>query len=154
MKKVVVAVVAVIGLLGTMGYAAWQGADGQVDVNAFRQFQKETLPLRDEMMAKGLELRNEYNKQKPDQDRIAKLGTEMGALRTQIQAVAEKQGLPAFGNGPGMNGAGWGRGAMMMSRGGCGYGRGRGAGMMGGGYGRGPGFGGGPGRGNNCPMWQ
>ncbi len=149
MKKVVVAAVAVvvIGLLGTMGYAAWQGADGQVDVNAFRQFQKETLPLRDEMMAKGLELRNEYNKQKPDQDRIAKLGTEMGALRTQIQAVAEKQGLPAFGNGPGM-GRGW--GSMMM---GWGYGRGRGAGMMGGGYGMGPGFRGGPGRGN-CPMWQ
>ncbi len=151
MKKVVVAVVAVavIGLLGTMGYAAWQGGpDGQVDVNALRQFQKETLPLRDEMMAKGLELRNEYNKQNPDQNRIAKLRTEMEGLRTQIQAVAEKQGLPAFGNGSGM-GRGW--GSRMI---GWGYGGGRGAGMMGGGYGRGSDFHGGPGRGSNCPMWQ
>ncbi len=144
MKKVVVVLVAVavIGLLGTMGYAARQGAaDGQVDVGALRQLQKETLPLRDEIMAKGLELRNEYNKETPDQNRIAKLGTEMAGLRTQIQAAAEKQGVPAFGYGPGM-GRGW--GSRMM-----GWGYGRGPGFRGG-----PGFGGGPGPGGNCPMWQ
>jgi hypothetical protein len=97
------------------------------------------------MMAKGLELRNEYMKQNPDQARITKLQGEIGDLRTKVQAVAEKQGLPAFGNGPGM-----GFGSRMMS---WGHGGRRGAGMMGVGYGRGPGFGGGPGRGN-CPMWQ
>jgi hypothetical protein len=138
MKKLVVAaiVMAVIGLVGTMAYAAWQGGPGgQVDVNAFRQFQKETLPLRDEMMAKGLEVRNELNKQNPDQNRITQLRTEMSDLRTRIQAAAEKQGLPGVGNGPGA-GRGWG------SR------------MMGRGCGNGPCFGAGPGQGGRCPAWQ
>jgi zinc resistance-associated protein len=129
MKKLMVmaAVVVAVGLLGTVSYAAWQGRGpaGQVDVNAFRQFQKETLPLRDEMMAKGLELRNEYAKDKPDQDQITKLRAEIGDLRTKIQVAAEKQGLPAWGNGPG---AGRGFGRRMMGGAGCGFGGGPGAG--------------------------
>jgi len=151
MKKlmVMVAVVVAVGLLGTVAYAAWQGRGpgGQVDVNAFRQFQKETLPLRDELMAKGLELRNEYAKDSPDQNQITKLKTEIGELRTKIQAVAEKQGLPAWGNGPGV-----GRGNSRWAR--DGYGCGNGPRMMGCGYGRGPGAGYGPGRGADyCPRW-
>jgi zinc resistance-associated protein len=129
MKKlvVVVAVIVAVGLLGTVGYAAWQGKGpcGQVDVNAFRQFQKETLSLRDEMMAKRLELRNEYAKENPDENQIARLKTEMGDLRTKIQAAAEKNGLPPWGGGPG---AGRGFGGRMMGGPGCGNGGGPGAG--------------------------
>jgi hypothetical protein len=123
MKKltVVMAIVLAIGLLASAGYAGWQGKGpaGQVDVNAFRQFQKETLQLRDEAMAKRLELRNEYVKENPDQNRITALQNELTALRTQIQAAAEKHGLPAWGMG---RGRGFGGG--MMGGGGRGYGRG------------------------------
>jgi zinc resistance-associated protein len=123
MKKLVAVAVAVlvVALLGTVVYAARPGCGpgGQVDVTAFRQFQKETLPLRDEMMAKRLELRNEYAKESPDQGLITKLRADITGLRTQIQAAAEKNGLPAWGGGPGA-GKGRGRWAKGEGRWGCG----------------------------------
>ena len=157
MKKVsVVAVVVAVGLLlGTGAYAARQGygpGSGQVDVNALRQFQKETLPLRDELAAKNLEFRNEYAQQMPDRTKIATLQKEMIDLRTKIQAAADKQGLPAYGPGMGYGSGGYGMGrGMMYGYGGYGPGYGMGRGMMGrGGYGGGPGYGGG--YGGYCPM--
>ncbi len=158
MKKVsVVAMVVAVGfLLSTVAYAAWQGygpGSGQADVNALKQFQKETLPLRDELAAKRLDLWNEYNQQKPDQSKIATLQKDIIDLQTKIQAAAEKQGLPAYGpwmrGGYGGYGMGQGR---MYGRGGYGPGYGMGPGMMGrGGYGGGPGYGGG--YDGYCPMW-
>jgi zinc resistance-associated protein len=144
MKRLVVAamVMAMVGLLGGMAYAAWQGGPGgQVDVNAFRQFQKDTLPLRDEMMAKAVELHNEYAKNNPDRARIEKLQSEMRDLRTKIGAAADKQGVQAFGMG-----AGRGRASGMAV--GCGYGRGHDGGRW-------PGHRGGPqrGQGGCCPMF-
>jgi hypothetical protein len=142
-KLLVVALMVVFGaLLSTAAVAAGprgQGPvpDNQVDVNAFRAFQKETLPLRDEMAAKRLELRNEFNKDTPDQAKIATLQKEMIDLRTKISAAAKKNGLPDRGFGPGYGG-------------GDGYGPGYGRGYhMGQGGGYGPGYGRG-----SCPMWQ
>jgi zinc resistance-associated protein len=152
MKKTsVVALAVAVGLvlLGSAAFAGWgQGygygprgygygaaSDKQVDPNAVRAFQKETLPLRDEMMVKRVEIRNEYAKEKPDQARIGTLQKEMIDLRTKIQTSAEKQGLPAAGYGPGMAGRGPGPGYGSRMMGGGGYG----------GQGRG-------GRGN-CSMW-
>jgi zinc resistance-associated protein len=155
MKRLLaVALVVAVGLAGTLVYGQGYGAGAsagpagkQVDVNALRQFQKETLPLRDEMHAKRLELFNEYNKQTPDQDRIAQLQKEMIDLRTKIRAAAEKNGVQGWtygrrgakgygrGFGPGARGAYWGCPA-------AGYGPGAGAGSFGGpgaggrGYGR------------------
>jgi zinc resistance-associated protein len=114
------------GMGGGPGYGA-AGTGTPVDVTAFKAFQKETLPLRDEMMVKRVELRNEYLKEKPDQNRIATLQKEMIDLRAKIRTAAEKNGLPAFGQGMGGRGQGMGRGM-----------GGRGMG------GRGPG---------NCPNW-
>jgi hypothetical protein len=137
-KLMVVALVIVFGaLLSTVAVAAWTrgqgpGPDSQVDVNAFRNFQKETLPLRDEMAVKRLELRNEFNKAEPDEAKIAALKEEMIALRTQISDAAKKNGLPDRGFGPGYakrggngpgNCGGFGRGGK-----GPGYGRGYGPG--------------------------
>ena len=120
MKKIWLAgLVAVFGiaLLGTSVFAGWGmggcggggagygAATGKpVDVTAFKTFQKETLPLRDEMMVKRVELRNESLREKPDQNRIATLQKEMIDLRVKIRTAAEKNGLPAFG--PGMGGRG------------------------------------------------
>jgi hypothetical protein len=114
------------------------GPDTQVDVNAFKNFQKETLTLRDEMAAKRVELRNEFNKADPDQNKIAVLQKEMIDLRTKISAAAKKNGLPDSGFGPGYGGHSGGYGP--------GYGRGYHMGQ-GGGYGPGAGRG-------SCPMWQ
>ena len=138
-KLLVVALVVVFGaLLSTVAVAEWTrgqgtGPDSQVDVNAFRAFQKETLPLRDEMAAKRLELRNEFNKDTPDQAKIAALQKEMIDLKTKISDAAKKNGLPDrdFGPGYGKRG-GWGRGYHMGQGGGYGPGYGRGS----------------------CPMWQ
>lgn len=147
MKKVLVAalIVAVGFSLGSLGYAAWAsgpGAGDPANVQALRSFQKETLPLRDELAAKGLELQNEYAKESPDQNRVATLQKEMIDLRAKIRDAAQKNGLPD--RGPGRAGqGGWGRGYMM----GQGYGPGY---MMGRGYGRG--YQGGD-NGYNCPMW-
>jgi zinc resistance-associated protein len=163
MKRIwIVALVGALGLalVGTaayagcgMGYGYGPGAYGygagsgkQVDVNAFRAFQKETLPLRDEMMAKRVELMNEYGKEKPDQNRVATIQKEMIDLRIKISAAAEKQGLPTTGFGQGMGGRGVGHGARMARDGNFGPGSG-GRGWGGQGFGgRGPGSG-------NCPMW-
>ncbi|HEX2965448.1 MAG TPA: hypothetical protein VHO84_06665 [Syntrophorhabdaceae bacterium] len=143
-KVVVVALVLAVGLsFGVIAYAAstgnyGPGAGNQIDTNALQNFQKETLPLRDQIIAKRTEIRTEYAKEKPDLNRIATLQKEIIDLRTKIQSAAQKQGLPAWGNGygPGMNGRG------------CNRGYGPGA-MMGQGYGpcRGDGYGRG-----DCPM--
>lgn len=151
MKKVMVAALVVaMGLsLGGMAYAAWGGGPGpgygnQTDVKALRSFQKETLPLRDELIVKRVEIQTEYAKQDPDQNRIATLQKEMIDLRTKIQDAARKHGLPGYGagwNAGGGYGPGYGGGygpGRMMGRGGYGAGRG----------GYGPGYGGG-----YCHTW-
>ncbi|HEY3275692.1 MAG TPA: hypothetical protein VGJ94_03655 [Syntrophorhabdaceae bacterium] len=146
MKKIgLAALVVALGVvfLGSAAFA-WQGRGGgcgpcaygngqeagtqtPIDPAALRAFQKETLPLRDEAMAKRVEIRNEFAKEKPDQTKIATLQKEMIDLRAKIRTAAQKQGLPA-GYGPGMGGSG---------KGGMG-----GSGMGGRGAGRG-----------NCNMW-
>jgi len=143
MKKLTIAalIVAVGFTLGSLGYAAWwgpgygPGAGAQVNIQALKSFQKETLPLRDELVTKQLELRNEYAKDNPDQNRIAALEKEMIDLRTKIETSAEKHALPDWGPGWMMGRGGWGHGYMMGRGYGYGYGpRGQ--------YGSG-----------NCPMW-
>jgi len=156
MKKLfVVALIVVFGaLLSTAAVAAWTkgqgpGPDSQVDVNAFRNFQKETLPLRDEMAAKRLELRNEFNKAEPDQAKIAALQKEMIDLRTKVSDAAKKNGLPDRGFGPGYAKRGG------YGRGGCG-GYGPGGYGPGGCDGFGPGACAGPGprcSAGGCPNW-
>lgn len=105
---------------GPCAYGAGQGTASQtpVDPAALRAFQKETLPLRDEMMVKRVEIRNEYAKDKPDYAKVAGLQKEMIDLRAKIATAAQKNGLPAYGRGMGMGG--YGQGAM----GGRGAGRG------------------------------
>ncbi len=142
MKRLSIGVMVAVAafLLGTVAYGAWQGSGPgggqQVDVNALRQFQKETLPLRDELQDKSLELRNEYTKENPDQAKVTKLRNDIEGLGAKIQTAAEKNGLPEGRYGTGM-------GYGMMGPGGSGHGDW----MMGRTYGNG-----GYGRGY-CPMW-
>ena len=83
---------------GQRGYNCWaaEGAE-DVDLEKVAKFQKETLPLRDELMMKKLELRQEYAKEKPDADVIGKLRKEMIDIQTSIDKVAADLGLEGFG---------------------------------------------------------
>ena len=147
MKKVsvVAALVAVVVLCSAIYGWTQSGPVGtppaQVDIKAFKQFQKETLPLRDELMVKRMELRNEYAQATPNHEKIAGLQKEMIDLRTKIQAAAQKQGLPAFAAGCGAGKGGIGRGGRHHGPGWAGAAGGRGQGGMG--YGN-----------PNCPMWN
>lgn len=90
--------VLVIGLLlVTNGYANYFGKGNNglcsSDPSTFKKFQKETLPIRDEMISKRFEIRREYQKEKPDLDKIAQLKKEIIDLRTKIHKIADNMGI-------------------------------------------------------------
>lgn len=73
----------------------WQGAD----IEQVKKFQKETLTLRDELITKRLELRKEFESEKPDLKKIAQLRKDIIDIQTKIQEVATKYNLPFSGYG-------------------------------------------------------
>jgi hypothetical protein len=94
-------------------YQAGQGAG--VDVEAVTKFRKETLQLRDELLTKRLELSQEYSKDTPDADRIAKLRKDMVDIETSIAKIADKYDIDN-----GLGGKRAGRGTRGGNRGGSG----------------------------------
>jgi zinc resistance-associated protein len=111
-KSRFVAVLAVLGLLvATAAFAGpWSGERHErgygygygpgVNSEALKNFQKETLPLRDELLAKRLEIREEYAKETPDLQKLASLKKEMVDLETRITESARKNGIERWGRGP------------------------------------------------------
>ncbi|HYA11927.1 MAG TPA: hypothetical protein VEF37_02945 [Thermodesulfovibrionales bacterium] len=100
-KKTIIGLVMVLGLLimsavyasgyrGPYGMNTWQS----VDVENVKQFQKETLSLRDELITKRLELRQECGKQDSDSDRITALRNDIRDIRSKIKEVADKYEVP------------------------------------------------------------
>jgi len=82
---------------GQKGYNCWRtDAAADVDLEKVIEFKKETLPLRDQLLTKRLELRQEYNKEKPDLEVIAKVRKEMIDIQTSIDKVAAQYGLEDF----------------------------------------------------------
>lgn len=79
----------------------------QVSVEAVKKFQDETTALRNDMMIKKVELRNEYLKQPVDTNRVAALTKEITDLQNKINTIATNHGLPGPGGGFGMS-RGWG----------------------------------------------
>ncbi len=100
---IIVMVAALVFAIGSAVYAFGPGggmhyfADPNVDIAKVKKFQKETAGLRDELVVKKLEVRQEYGKEKPNLDRIAALKKEIIDLHTKIQKSAEANGLPAYG---------------------------------------------------------
>ncbi len=88
------------GMMGG-GYAGGGGDCyvSDVDPEAMAKFQKETLTLRDELVTKQLELRQEYNKETTDADRIAELRKDMIDIQTKIQKIADKYDIDRGGQG-------------------------------------------------------
>lgn len=110
-------------------------------MNTLREgFLKETMPLRNELMTKKLELRTLWSQANPEQEKIMAKQREINALRAQLQEKSTKHRLEMRGIlTPEQRAQGIG----------FGYGPGPGRGMRGG-------FGPGGGWGKNfgdCPRW-
>ncbi|MEK6693133.1 MAG: hypothetical protein AABY44_06875 [Nitrospirota bacterium] len=86
-----------------MGRSATTGGYGTgttaTDLEAVKKFQKETLPLRDELITKRIELQNEYAKATPDKNRISTLRKEIADIELKIQEKADAAGLSTWGSG-------------------------------------------------------
>jgi Spy/CpxP family protein refolding chaperone len=114
------------------------------------EFRKDTLPLRQKLVTKQLELSTLWEEKTPDPDKAKSLSKEISGLQSQLlnkrnefliqcRGKFGNQGWSCpgsdYGMDPGMMGQGRGMGPGMM-----GQGRGMGPGMMGQGYGMGPGM--------------
>lgn len=60
---------------------------------AYKKYVAETLPLKDEMHAKHMELQREWVKEKPDNEKLAKLQGELKVLYQKMRDVREKAGI-------------------------------------------------------------
>lgn len=96
------------GGYGMMGSGYDRGFGGCDQSDCFRsdvtpevmaKFQKETLSLRDELITKRLELRQENDKDTPDAERIGQLRKDMIDVQTKIQKVADKYDIDMGGQG-------------------------------------------------------
>ncbi len=95
--KTIIGILVVMGVLimGTVFAFGYRGPSGtnacqNLDIEKVKQFQKETLSQRDEMMTKKLELKKEYVKETPDDKRISILKQEIRDLKGSIKQVADK----------------------------------------------------------------
>jgi hypothetical protein len=101
-KGVIIGLIVIAGLLLVSAvYAQFPGKGSglkqfsNADIETVKKFQHETLPLRDELITKRLEIRQEYGKENPDRERIATLEKEIVDIRTKIHQKADELGLPA-----------------------------------------------------------
>jgi zinc resistance-associated protein len=92
----VVMVVLLVGTLYAFGYRGPSGTNvcQNLDIEKVKQFQKETMSLRDELITKKLELRKERSQQEPDTDLITTLRQEIKGIKAKIQEVAGRYDLP------------------------------------------------------------
>ncbi len=101
-KELIIGLILIVGLLlvsavyaqfPDKGYGLKQFSNA--DIEKVKKFQRETLPLRDELIAKKLEIRQEYGKENPNRERIAALEKEIIDIRAKIHQKADELGLPA-----------------------------------------------------------
>lgn len=116
MKRAMTAVFALVLVMAFGGLAfGWWGGPGMgygpgcysggMKPENMKKFQKETLGLRDELIAKQIDLEAEYDKASPDQARITALRKDIIDLEARVQVVADKYGTAAgAGMGRGMRG--------------------------------------------------
>lgn len=109
MKKSIVAltVVAAVAVAGSAlargGMGMGPGMDGPMMgqqyaqgpyAEQYKKFVAETLPIREDMHKKHVEMQKEYIKDKPDTAKISKLQGEMLQLRQKMYDARVKSGLP------------------------------------------------------------
>lgn len=104
MKKSIVAltVIAAVAVTGTAfarmgGMGPGMGpmmAQGGEMTEQQKKFIADTMPVREEMHKKHMEMQQEYIKEKPDTAKISKLQGEMLQLRQKMYDARVKSGLP------------------------------------------------------------
>ncbi len=99
-RKTIIGLVVVLGivLLGAVYASGQRGSSGlstcqNADIEKVKQFQKETLSLRDELVTKKLELRKECGQSAPNSERISTLKQEIRDLKSSIKEAADKYGV-------------------------------------------------------------
>ena len=95
-RTIAIVTAALLMLAATAVYAGrgmGMGCNQDVSIESFKQFQKDTSSLRDEMMVKRIEFQREQAKDAPDKAKVAALKQEMSALRTQIHDAGKKYGM-------------------------------------------------------------
>jgi len=70
-----------------------RGYGPAVSSEALKNFQKETLSLRDELVTTEFELREEYGKDSPDLQKVATLKKQIVDVETKIAESARKNGI-------------------------------------------------------------
>jgi ferredoxin len=102
-KGVIVVLIAAVALVFVSAVYAYPLGNGNgicrsvnVDTEAVKKFQKETLSFRDELITRKLDLRKEFSKRTPDRDRIAALQKEIIDIRTKIMKKADESGVPKY----------------------------------------------------------
>lgn len=120
-KGVIIGLILIAGIiLASAVYAVgpWgghrMGYSKSTDIDTVKKFQKETLPLRDELITKRLELQKEYSKDTPDKARLATLRKEIVNIELNIQEKADAAGLSEWSGGMMGHGMMMGRGMMGM----------------------------------------
>jgi hypothetical protein len=101
MRKGVIAILVLAAglMLVSAVYASFPAVDskaGQLqssDINRLKRFQRETFPLRDELITKRLALSREFSKRRLNKERIAALQKTIIDIRTQIQKKADETGI-------------------------------------------------------------
>ncbi len=99
-------VLAVFLMFGADAYAHLTVGRGEcflkyqtADLEKAKQFQHDTLQLRDQLMLRKVEIRRELLKVAPDRQKIAALQKEAVDIKTQIHDKADKAGLSIRGCG-------------------------------------------------------
>ena len=104
-KGVIASLVVALGLILVSSVYAYFPGGGPGDClfrmdrsgsEDFRDYQKQILPLRDELVNKKGELHREFSKPTLDRDRIAKIQKEIIDIRTEILKKADEAGLTAW----------------------------------------------------------
>jgi hypothetical protein len=112
MKKLIIAAVlaasvSTVGMVyarGPMGGCGMSGCNnaGGVSGEQWKKFQADSIDLREQMMSKRFALQKENLKATPDAAVIAGLEAEIAGLRTKVQEIRAKAGLPTCDeDGPG-----------------------------------------------------
>ena len=96
-KKMIVGIAMAVGMLsvGAISASAAGSCGKCAERQAIQQFTQETSALASSLKAKEIELREQYTYEGIDPSKISQLETEMKELQNQIDAAAQKLGVPA-----------------------------------------------------------
>lgn len=95
-----------------MGGCCNQGAATPEQTAQYKKFIADTLPMKEQMHNKHMEIKREWIKENPDNEKIAKLQGELQAIHQKLSEAREKAGFQKARKGGKKSGRGMGCGMM------------------------------------------